>query len=260
MRNLFLTAGLAGVLALAGCGGSEAPKTAESSAPAAGAGGTAMKRVAFAATVTGKVAFDGTAPTMKTLDMSATPFCEKAHAGAPVKSEEVVVNGNGTLKNAFVWIKSGLPDKNWAVPATPVTLDQHGCMYSPQVVGLMTGQNLDIKTSDQTNHNIHPMPTGNQEFNESQAPGSEDKMKSFPRQEVMIPVRCDVHPWMRSWIGVVAHPYFAVTGSDGEFSLRNVPPGDYVVASWHERFGTRETRVPLGAKDTKDVSFAYTAP
>src|SRR5215471_6949778 len=187
MKNFLMTAGLACALTLAGCGSgekTEAPKTAESTAPAAG--GSATPDEANGATVTGKVAFEGTAPTMKTLDMSATPFCEKAHAGAPVKSEEVVVNGNGTLKNAFVWVKSGLPDKNWQVPTTPVLLNQQGCMYSPHVVGVMTGQNLDIKTSDQTNHNIHPMPTGNPEFNESQGPGAEDKMKSFARQEVMV--------------------------------------------------------------------------
>jgi hypothetical protein len=256
MKNFLMTAGLACALTLAGCGSgekTEAPKTAESTAPAAG--GSATPDEANGATVTGKVAFEGTAPTMKKLDMSATPFCEKAHAGAPVKSEEVVVNGNGTLKNAFVWVKSGLPDKNWQVPTTPVLLNQQGCMYSPHVVGVMTGQNLDIKTSDQTNHNIHPMPTGNPEFNESQGPGAEDKMKSFARQEVMVPVKCNIHPWMRAYIGVVSHPFFAVTGDDGTYTIKGLPPGTYTIQVWHEKYGTQDQQITVGAKESKTQDF-----
>jgi hypothetical protein len=257
MRQLLIAAGLAGLLALAGCGGSEkseAPKSAaEGSAPAGG--GTATPDEANGATVTGKVAFDGTAPTMKSLDMSATPYCEKAHAGTPVKSQEVVVNGNGTLKNAFVWIKSGVPDKNWAVPTTPVTLNQHGCMYEPHVVGVMTGQNLDVKTSDQTNHNIHPMPTGNPEWNETQPPGSEDKMKTFARQEVMVPVKCNIHPWMRAYIGVVSHPFYAVTGDDGTYTIKGLPPGTYTIQVWHEKYGTQDQQITVGAKESKTQDF-----
>jgi plastocyanin len=159
------------------------------------------------------------------------------------------------VKYAFVWVKSGLPDKNWAVPTTAVLLDQNGCMYKPHMIGVMTGQNIDIKTSDPTNHNIHPQPAVNQEWNESQSPGSEDKTKSFARQEIMIPVKCNVHPWMRSYINVVAHPFFAVTGDDGTFTLKGLPPGTYTIEVRHEKYPAQEQTVTVGAKESKTVDF-----
>jgi plastocyanin len=213
--------------------------------------------MANGATITGKVAFDGTPPVMRTLDMSANPVCMRAHASAPVKSEEVIVNDNKTLKNAFVWVKSGLPDKNWAIPATAVTLDQNGCMYVPRVIAVQTGQNIEIKNSDPTNHNIHPLPQTNQEWNESQPPGSENKTRSFARQEVMIAVKCNIHPWMRSYIGVVSHPFFAVTGTDGTFTIKGLPPGTYTIETWHEKYGTQDQQVTVGAKDSKTVDFSF---
>jgi Carboxypeptidase regulatory-like domain len=256
MKKIWIGVGLAAVLTLVGCGGDKPPETAktDSAAPAAG-GAAAMPDEANGGTVTGKVAFTGDAPKMATMDMSATPACERAHKDAPAKSESVIVNGNGTLKYAFVWVKSGLPDKNWAVPTTAVLLDQNGCMYKPHMIGVMAGQNIDIKSSDPTSHNIHPQPTINQEWNESQPPGSEDKMKTFARQEVMIPVKCNVHPWMRSYIGVVAHPFFAVTGDDGTFTLKGLPPGTYTIQVWHEKYGTQEQQVTVGAKESKTVDF-----
>jgi plastocyanin len=257
MKKIWIGAGLACVLALAGCGGSEtkteAPKSADA---AAGGGAAAMPDEANGGTITGKVSLDGPKPTMKTIDMSANPVCTKAHASAPQKSEEVVVNDNGTVKYAFVWIKAGLPDKNWQVPTTAVELDQNGCMYRPHVIGVMAGQNIRIKNGDPTNHNIHPLPQTNQEWNESQPPGSEAKMQSFPRQEVMIPVKCNIHPWMRSYIGVVSHPFFAVTGDDGTFTIKGLPPGTYTVETWHEKYGTQDQQVTVGAKESKTVDFS----
>jgi plastocyanin len=258
MKKIWIGVGLAAALTLVGCGGDKPPETAktDSAAPAAAGGAAAMPDEANGGTVTGKVAFTGDKPKMVTMDMSANPACERAHKDAPAKSEEVVVNGNGTLKYAFVWVKSGLPDKNWAVPTTAVLLDQNGCMYKPHMIGVMAGQNIDIKSSDPTNHNIHPQPTVNQEWNESQSPGAEDKMKSFARQEVMIPVKCNVHPWMRAYIGVVGHPFFAVTGDDGTFTLKGLPPGTYTIQLWHEKYGTQEQQVTVGAKESKTVDFA----
>ena len=179
MKRFWIGSGLVSALVvtaftLASCGGgetkTEAPKSADSGAPAGGP--AAMPDLDNGGTVTGKVTFDGTPPKMAVLDMSANPVCAKAHASAPLKSEEVVVNGNGTLKNVFVWVSAGLPDKTWQVPATAGDIDQNGCEYKPHVIALMAGQNLEIKNSDPTNHNIHPQPTVNQEFNESQAPGT----------------------------------------------------------------------------------------
>ena len=256
MKKIWIGVGLTLALSLAGCGGgekSEAPKT-DAATPAAG-GAAATPDEVNGATVTGKVVFDGAKPTPKTLDMSAVPACMNAHK-TPAKSEEVVVNDNGTLMNAFVWVKAGLPaDKTWQVPTTPVALTQQGCMYTPHVVGAMAGQNLDIKNSDPTNHNIHPMPTTNQDWNESQPPGAPDKMQSFPRQEVLIPVKCNIHPWMKAYIGVVSHPFFAVTGADGTFSIKGLPPGTYTIEVVHEKFGNSEQQITVGAKDSKTLDF-----
>ena len=257
MKTFWIGAGVAAALTLVGCGGgeekkaAEAPKTESAAAPAGGAG---VPDEANGGTITGKVAFEGTKPTMKNLDMSATPACTRSHPGG-TPSEEVVVNGNGTLKNAFVWVKSGVPDRQWQTSTTPVVLDQKGCMYQPHVLAVMTGQNITIKNSDPTNHNIHPLPKVNQEWNESQAPGSGDKTQSFPRQEIMLPVKCNIHPWMRSYVNVVSHPFFAVTGDDGSFTIKGLPPGTYTVEVVHEKYGNQEVQVTVGAKESKTADF-----
>ena len=257
MKKIWMGVGLAAALTLVGCGGDKPPETAktDSAAPAAAGGAAAVPDDVNGGTITGKVLFTGDKPKMATMDMSATPACELKHKDAPQKSEAVVVNSNGTLKYAFVWVKSGLPDKTWAVPTTAVLLDQNGCMYKPHMIAVMTGQNIDIKTSDSTNHNIHPQPSVNQEWNESQSPGSEDKMKSFARQEIMIPVKCNVHPWMRAFINVVSHPFFAVTGDDGTFTLKGLPPGTYTIEMRQEKYPAQEQTVTVGAKDSKTVDF-----
>jgi len=253
MKKMWMVAGAACVLVLAGCGGSktEAPKTETAAAPA---GGTATPDEVNGATITGKVTFDGQKPVMRNIDMSAKPECSRVHP-TPVKSEEVVINDNGTVKYAFVWVKSGLPDKTWQVPTSAVMLDQTGCMYKPHVIGIMAGQNIDIKNSDPANHNIHPMPAVNAEWNESQPPGAADKMQTFPRQEVMVPVKCNVHPWMRAYIGVVNHPFFAVTGDDGTYTIKGLPPGTYTIEVWQEKYGTQEQQVTVAAKDSKTLDF-----
>jgi plastocyanin len=257
MKKIWIGVGVACALTLAGCGGSS-DNTAKTETPAATApagGGDAEPDMANGATVTGKVAFDGAQPKMATIDMSDKPVCAKAHT-APVKSQEVIVNGNGTLKNVFVWVKSGLPDKQWKIPAANVALDQTGCMYEPHVLGVMAGQNIEIKNSDPTNHNIHPAATVNADFNQSQSPGAAPLMKAYPRQEVLIPVKCNVHPWMRAYIGVVSHPFFAVTGDDGTFTIKGLPPGTYTIEIVHEKYGKQEQQVTVGAKDSKTVDFS----
>jgi len=260
MKRIWIGFGLACVLSLAGCGGGNPPETAKKAEPAAapaGGGGAGVPDEANGATITGKVSFEGTKPTGKTIDMSANPVCTKAHAASPAKTEDAVVNDNGTLKYVFVWIKSGLPDQTWQVPTTAVGLDQNGCLYKPHVIGVMAGQDIDIKNSDPTNHNIHPQPQTNQEWNESQPPGSADKMQKFARQEVMIPVKCNIHPWMRSYIGVVAHPFFAVTGDDGTFTIKGLPPGTYTIEAWHEKYGTSDQTITVGAKESKTQDFSF---
>jgi hypothetical protein len=259
MKKIWMGVGLTFALTLAGCGGGDKP-AAKSDASATPAGGAAaMPDMENGATITGKVLFTGDKPVMKTLDMSAVPACTAAHK-TPAKSEEVIVNDNGTLKNAFVWVKAGLPaDKTWQVPANPVELKQEGCMYAPHVMAVMATQNLDIKNADPTNHNIHPMPANNPDFNQSQPPGSGDINHDFAREEVMVPVKCNIHPWMRAYIGVVNNPFYAVTGDDGTFTLKGLPPGTYTIQVWHEKYLTQEQQVTVGAKDSKTVDFTYKA-
>ncbi len=255
MKSLLLTCGVVSALLLAGCGGSkeEAKKEAPAQPAAAPAGATDD---ANAATITGKVVFTGDKPTLRSIDMSANPACARVHT-TPQKSEEAIVNDNGTLRYTFVWISKGLPDKQWPTPATAVSLDQQGCMYKPHVLGVMTGQGIEIKNDDPTNHNIHPLPKVNQEWNESQPPKGESKTKSFAREEVMIPVKCNVHPWMRAYIGVVSHPFFAVTGEDGTFTIKGLPPGTYTLQSWHEKYGTQDQQITVAPKESKTVDFSY---
>ena len=257
MKKIWIGFGLACVLSLAGCGGGNPPETAKKAEPAAApaGGAAAMPDEANGATITGKVTFDGTKPTAKTIDMSANPVCTKAHAASPAKTEDAVVNDNGTLKYVFVWIKSGLPDQTWQVPTTAITLDQNGCMYKPHVIGVMTGQGIEIKNDDATNHNIHPLPKINQEWNESQPPKGDPKTKSFAREEVLIPVKCNVHPWMRAYIGVVSHPFFAVTGEDGTFTIKGLPPGTYTLEAVHEKYGTKDVQITVAPKESKTADF-----
>ena len=169
------------------------------------------------------------------------------------------MNGNGTLANAFVWLKEGVPEGRWTPPAKPAVLDQKGCLYEPHVIGVVIGQPVEFRNSDGTNHNIHPLPQKNQEWNESEPPKSEGKMKTFDREEVMIPVKCNIHPWMRAYIGVVRHPFFAVTGDDGTFTIKGVPPGNYTVEVWHEKYGRKDVKVAVAAKESKTVDFTLGA-
>jgi hypothetical protein len=258
MRKTLIAAGIASVLTLAGCGGGSGPAKTETAAekPAAGAPAAAPADDANAATVSGKVAFTGEKPAAKTLSMEATPACARAHS-TPQKSEEVIVNANGTLANTLVWVKAGLPAKEWPAPAAAAKLDQKGCMYTPHVMAVQTNQNIEVTNSDPTNHNIHPLPKTNREWNESQPPNGDVKVKQFPREELMIPVKCNVHPWMRSYISVVGHPFFAVTGDDGSFSIKGLPPGEYTLEAVHEKYGAKEMKVTVGAKESKAVDFSF---
>ncbi len=193
---------------------------------------------------------------MPVIDFSSNPQCEKQHK-TPSRAETVIVNSNGTLRNVFIWIKEGLPHARWTPPPTPVTLDQHGCIYAPHVLGIMEGQQLEILNSDPINHDIHAECRVNASWNESQPPRAEHKFKHFDSEEVLFPVTCGVHPWMRSYIGVSPHPYFAVTGADGSFTLKNVPPGVYTIEAVHEKYGRKEGKLTLAPNGSAVLDFAY---
>jgi hypothetical protein len=212
---------------------------------------------ASAGTIHGKIDYHGAKPARTVIPMSSEAGCEKAHAGKPVYDESVVAGKGGGLANAFVYIQSGLGDKKFEVPKEAVVLDQSGCLFHPRVLGMQAGQMLDVKNDDTVSHNVHPMPTNNREFNEQQSPGAPDIQHKFPRADVMIPVKCNVHSWMRAYIGVVDSPYFFVTADDGSFELKNVPPGDYTVAVWHEKLGEQQQTVHVAASENGAVNFTY---
>lgn len=211
---------------------------------------------ATAGTLTGTIRFTGSKPAAKTIDMDQDPQCAHLHkVGVP--DQEVVVNGNGTLANVFVYLKSGLEGKTFEPPSTPVTIDQHGCWFEPRVIGIQTGQLLNVTNSDPVTHNIHPLAKVNREWNHSQAPEDPPLARRFVRPEVMIRVKCNVHNWMRAWIGVLDHPYFAVTGADGSFEIRNIPPGTYTLGAWQEKFGSQEQSLTITPSGKTNITFTF---
>jgi plastocyanin len=211
------------------------------------------------ATISGKVKFTGTRPTNPKIDMSEEAACKAKYSTAPT-AETVVVNANGTLSNVFVYVKAGLPaGATYPAPTTPVTLDQNGCRYHPHVLGIQVGQTLNIKNSDPLLHNIKSKAVKNRPFNVSQPNvTATPTVRTFNAPEVMVPLECNVHGWMNAFLGVLPHPFFAVTGADGSFSIKGLPPGTYTIEAWHEKYGTQTATVTVAgaAPKTQDFTFA----
>ncbi len=184
--------------------------------------------------------------------------CSSQHGG-PVPTGDALVH-DGMVENAFVYVRRGLEDRVFAVPIEPVEIDQAGCLYRPRVAGARAGQTIRFVNGDPLLHNVHGTPKASPGWNVSLPRQGAAREIRVDRPEVMVSVRCDLHPWMQGWIGVVDHPYFAVTGRDGRYTLPDVPSGDYTVAVWHERLGTQESRVTVAAKGTVDAPFTFTGP
>jgi hypothetical protein len=220
-------------------------------------------------TVSGSIAFTGTPPVPKRIDTSADPVCGQRNPN--LVTEDTVVK-DAKLANVFVYIKDGttadgtkIGDYAFAPPSDPVTLDQNGCHYRPHVLGIQTNQKLKITNSDPTQHNIHPTPKNNPEWNQTQPNGAPPIEKAFARSEILIPVKCNQHPWMKAYIGVLKHPFFAVSGESGTFEIKSVPAGSYTVAAWHEKGGpagtekTMQVTVPAKGSGKADFSFGEAA-
>lgn len=218
---------------------------------------TGTQTVFAGGSVTGSTAFTGTAPAKSEINMSADPTCAAAHT-EPTFTEEAVVNSNNTLKNVFVYVKTGLEGQTFPVPTTPATLDQSGCHYTPHVTGVMVGQPLEIINSDSTLHNVHSMAKESKEFNLGMPIKGMKIKKTFEKPEIMVKMKCDVHPWMSAYIGVLSNPFFAVTGEEGSFEIKDLPAGTYTLEAWHETFGTQtaEITVAEGQSTTANFSFA----
>lgn len=246
---LVLCCALALLVACGGGGEGEGEDTAEAPAESAPAVDTAN-----AGGVKGVISYagpDGDTP----IAMNADPTCLSLHT-TPVDTGKYLVK-DGKLGNVFVYVKTGLEGKSFPVPTEKKVLDQHGCQYSPHVMGIQVGQALSIKNSDATLHNIHAMPKSNAEFNQGQPIQNMEFDKTFDKVELMVPFKCDVHPWMNAYLGVLDHPYYAVSIEDGTFSIDKLPAGTYTLEAWHEELGTATQQVTVAAGQTADVNFDF---
>jgi plastocyanin len=206
-------------------------------------------------TISGKVTYTGTPPKMKPIDMAKEPSCAKQHA-TPVMTENVATGPDNALEFVVVYISAG--DPGGAAPSEAARYDQKGCQYTPHVLPMQTGQALQIYNDDQTSHNIHPIAKVNPEWNKSQPAGSPAIDTKYDKPE-FIPVKCNIHPWMHGYFAVLSTSHFAVTGQDGSFSLKGLPPGKYTVTAWQEQYGSQNQEVTVGAGEPKPVNFTFKA-
>jgi plastocyanin len=178
----------------------------------------------------------------------------------PQFQETYMVGSDGkSLANVFVYVKDGLGNYMFDTPTEPAQIDQQACRYHPHVFGMMVGQTLEILNSDPTLHNIHALPKGNQEFNTGQPIQGMKTTHVFTKPEVMVPFKCDVHGWMNAYVGVLPHPFFAVSAADGTYTIKGLPPGTYTIEAWHEKLGTKTQSVTIGASESKTADFSFAA-
>jgi plastocyanin len=203
--------------------------------------------------ITGKVIYTGPKPTVRNISMEANPACFKLHPNG-VPAQDLILNSDNTVRNALVYVKSGLFGKQFSAPTDAIKVDQKGCMFEPRIVTLMVNQRLEVSNGDPTNHNIHVMPETNPELNVSQPPNAPPKATQFAKPEIGIVVMCNIHPWMRLYAHVVSNPYYAITGADGTFTIKGLPPGTYTIEVWHEKLGVQEKKIKTGSKS--DFTFA----
>ncbi len=243
------------LLVAAACGSpSPQPSSAPAATPEPTAAPAAPTPLLGESTITGTVKYEGTSEKPRVIRMDSDPLCMPE---GPQTSEVLIVGPGNGLQNAFVYVKDGLGDHKFTAPQTPLVLDQKGCKYSPHVFGVQVGQPVIIVNSDPTLHNIHAVPKANAEFNFGQAVKGMKTTRMFDKQEVMVPFRCDVHGWMAAYGGVVAHPYFAVSKTDGTFAIKGLPAGTYTIEVWHERLGTQTTKVTVDGKSSATANVAF---
>jgi len=211
------------------------------------------------AEIVAKVVLEGVPPPTRLIGLGADPYCVTSHKGGKMPVEEVQVGPGGTLKDTYVFVQSGISG-NFPPPKTTAVLDQAGCHYSPHAMALMVGQPLLIRNSDDTLHNIHPLPKANTPFNIGMPIKGMTQTKTFSKPETPFRVKCDVHPWMSAYIGVFNHPFFGLSNAQGLVELKNLPAGTYTIKSWHEKYGPKFQQVTVGASDRKEIVFTYKLP
>jgi plastocyanin len=245
---------LLGLMLLAACSKKETSESHPAASPTTTPAPAATPiDPATVGSISGQVKFDGAAPKAQKIDMSQDPACK-----GPNEAENLVVD-KSDLANVFVYVKDGLGNRTFDVPKDAVALDQSGCRYRPHVLGVMAGQTVQIKNDDPTTHNIHPTPKDNREWNESQPPQAAPIEKNFAREEIMLPVKCNQHPWMKMYINVVKNPFYAVTGPDGKYEIKGLPPGDYTIAFVQEKLGEQDQKVTIAPKEAKTVDQTFKA-
>jgi plastocyanin len=205
--------------------------------------------------ISGRVTFDGTPAKAHTIDMSQEPSCAKQYA-KPVLAENVVTGRENALENVVVYVSAGAPDDT--APSQPAILTQKGCRYSPHILAFQVNQDFQIVNEDQTSHNIHTLPSSNREWNKMQPPGSPPIEDKYARPE-FIPVKCNIHPWMKGTLAVMRNSHYSITAEDGEFKLPNLPPGNYTITAWHESYGEQSQEVTIGGGESKSLNFVFKA-
>jgi len=256
MKNIGLACAGVAMLAVA-CGGSE-PSSAPGAAPAPASAPAPTDTADGPGAIVGAVTFSGTPPKPRPLPMDSDPQCAKAAPGAT--SEVILVGPGNGIENVFVYVKDGLGARRYAVPSSPVAMDQKGCRYIPHVFGVQVGQTVLVSNSDPLIHNVHAMPKNNRDFNFGQPAKTPPVARVFDQAEIGLPFKCDVHGWMNAYVNVVPHPFFAVTKGDGSFEIKGLPEGAYTLELWHERLGTQTLPVTVTAAAPAKVSASFKPP
>ena len=209
------------------------------------------------ATVTGSINVTGTIPKARLIDMAADPVCIELNHRA--QTDFLIVN-EGKLQNAFIYLKGeSLDAYRFPMPDSDVVLVQRNCFFSPHVLGLRVGQQLQIVNADVTLHNVHPVPKLNAEWNQTHPPNTAPMVKTFTRAEVLIPFKDNQHPWEKAYLAVMAHPFFAVSDELGRFEIRGVPPGTYTLVVWHEQLGEQQLEVTITPGEIRNADFTFDA-
>jgi len=206
--------------------------------------------------VSGKITYKGKAPKFREIKMEADPICLSKHTDK-VLPQSLVLGEDNAMANVFVYLKKGVPNKKYPVPTDPAVISQEGCMYDPHVLAVMVGQTVKFLNPDGTLHNVHSLSKVNPEFNLAMPKFRKETNKSFAKAEFMFPIKCDVHPWMASWVAVMDHPYFDITEKNGRFSIRNVPVGEYTLEAWHEKLGTQSQSIYVKSNIGSKTSFTF---
>ncbi len=243
MRRLLVLSGLLGLACGGGEGGSSGGDQAAAVAPLG------------SASISGVVSFSGAVPSNPAIDMAEEPECVAKHSGTP--TDPMVSVANGKLANVFIRIVGGLPSGPYPMPNSAAKINQDGCLYSPRVLGVMVGQDLEIGNSDPLLHNIKAIPTENRGFNISQPRAGMTTTRTFKTPEIMVPMECNVHGWMHAFVGVVEHPYFATSSDDGTFTITGLPAGTYQLEAWHETLGTQSGEVTIAEDGTGTIEFTF---